>query len=197
MDYNTSRNHLILPEYGRNIQKMVEHAASMDNKEERNKAIQEIINVMGNMNPHLRDINDFKHKLWDQVAQMSDFEMEMDSPYPTPEKETFTSKPNNVPYLKGGLKYKYLGRTILKLINAAIEEEDEEKKSELIRIITNHMKKSYIMWNKDTVDDSVIFEKLDELSKSKLKVEDNTRLTDSRNIFNNRKKKRVVREKVR
>ena len=197
MDYNTSRNHLILPEYGRNIQKMVEYAALMDDKEERKKAVLEIINIMGNMNPHLRDINDFKHKLWDQVAQMSKFEMEIDSPYPTPVKETFTSKPNQIPYIKGKLKYRYLGRTILKLIDAAIEENDEEKKTELIRIITNHMKKSYIMWNKDTVDDSVIFEKLDELSKSKLKVEDNTRLTDSRNIFNNRKKKRVVREKVR
>jgi len=195
MDYNTSRNMLILPEYGRNIQKMVEYAASIEDKEERNKAVQEIINVMGNMNPHLRDINDFKHKLWDQVAQMSKFEMEIDSPFPTPKKETFTSKPKVVPYLKGKLKYKYLGRTILKLIDVALEEKDEEKKAELVKIITNHMKKSYIMWNKDTVEDSVIFEKLDELSKSKLKIDENTRLTDSRNIFGNRKKRRPIREK--
>jgi len=191
MDYNTSRNMLILPEYGRNIQKMVEYASSIEDKEERNKAIQEIVNIMGSANPHLRDIDDFKHKLWDQIAQMSNFEMDIDSPYPIPKKETFTSRPKLVPYVKGRLKYKYLGRTILKLIDVAIEETDEEKKSELVRIISNHMKKSYIMWNKDTVEDSVIFEKLDELSQSKLKVEDNTRLNDSRNVFA-KKKRRIV-----
>ena len=192
MEYNTGRNQLILPEYGRNIQKMVEHAISIEDRDERNKAIQETINVMGNMNPHLRDINDFKHKLWDQIAQMSDFEIDIDSPYPIPKKETFTSKPNTVPYLKGRLKYKYFGRSIVKLIEAATEVEDEEKRSELVRIITNHMKKAYIMWNKDIVEDTVIFEKLEELSKGKLKVEDNARLTESRNIFGKRPKRRII-----
>ncbi|MBN2755814.1 MAG: DUF4290 domain-containing protein [Bacteroidales bacterium] len=197
MDYNTRRNMLILPEYGRNIQKMVEHATSLENREERNKAVNEIINVMGNMNPHLRDVNDFKHKLWDQVAQMANFEIDLDSPYPTPKKETFTAKPNIIPYLHNNLKYRYLGRTIVQLIKAASEFEEGEKKTELIKIITNHMKKSYIMWNKDTVDDSVIFEKLSELSNGKLKVEGDAKLTETKDIFGKkRKKKKIVFEKV-
>jgi len=191
MDYNTSRNMLILPEYGRNVQKMVEYAVLIEDKVERNKAIQEIVNIMGNANPHLRDIDDFKHKLWDQIAQMSKFEMEIDSPYPTPKKETFTAKPKLVPYTKGRLKYRYFGRIITKLIDAAIEEEDENKKSNLVKTIANHMKKLYIMWNKETVDDTVIIEKLGELSNGKLKVEKNAVLTDSKNIFGIRNRKRI------
>ena len=143
MDYSTKRGPLILPEYGRNIQRMVEYIKTIEDREIRNQAAQEIINIMGNMNPHLRDINDFKHKLWDQLAQMSNFDMDIDSPYPTPQKETFESRPNRVSYTTGNLKYRYLGRIMQKLIKAAIKIEDKEKRDELVRIITNHMKKLY------------------------------------------------------
>ena len=142
MEYSTNRNNLILPEYGRNIQKMVEYASGIEDKEKRNLAAQEIINIMGSMNPHLRDINDFKHKLWDQLMLMSDFKIDIESPFPIPEKEFFEEKPKKVEYTGGNLRYKYLGRIMQKLITAATEIEDEEKKAELVKIITNHMKKS-------------------------------------------------------
>ncbi len=188
MEYSTKRVKLILPEYGRNIQKMVEHIKTIEDRETRNIAAQEIINIMGNMNPHLRDINDFKHKLWDHIAQMAEFDLDIDSPYPTPLEETFTSKPNVVPYTEGKLKYKYLGRTMQKLIKAATKIEDKEKQDELVRVITNHMKKLYVIWNKDTVEDSLIFEKLNELSNGKLVVENGTRLTESKDLMNNTRK---------
>ena len=190
MEYSTKREQLILPEYGRNIQNMVEHIKTIRDRDLRNQAAQEIINIMGNMNPHLRDINDFKHKLWDQLAQMALFELDIDSPYPVPQKETFTSKPDTIPYTEGPLRYKYLGRTMQKLIKAATDIEDIEKKNELIRIITNHMKKLYVIWNKDTVEDEHIFEILTELSKGKLEVEDGTRLMESRDLINKKKKVR-------
>lgn len=192
IEYSTRREKLILPEYGRNIQKMVNHIKAINDRDLRNQAAQEIINIMGNMNPHLRDINDFKHKLWDQLAQMADFELDIDSPYPVPLKETFTTKPNQVPYTNGPLKYRYLGRIMQKLIKAATAIEDKDKKDELVRIITNHMKKLYVIWNKDTVEDDFIFEKLRELSEGKLIVEDGTRLMESKDLIS---KKRKIKKK--
>jgi hypothetical protein len=194
MDYSTKRGRLILPEYGRNIQRMVDFIKTIEDRDTRNLAAKEIINIMGNMNPHLRDINDFKHKLWDQLSQMADFDIDIDSPYPTPQKETFEEKPNIVPYTTGPLKYKYLGRIMQKLIKAATLIDDKEKKDELVRIITNHMKKLYMIWNKDTVEDSDIFEKLTELSNGELQVESGTRLMESKEIMNNNKRK--VKKKV-
>ncbi len=189
MDYSTKRERLILPEYGRNVQYMVEHVKKINDRDLRNQAAQEIINVMGNLNPHLRDINDFKHKLWDQLAQMADFDLDIDSPYPTPKKETFEEKPEKVPYVDGPLKYRFLGRTMQKLIKAAVEIEDKEKQDELIIVITNHMKKLYVIWNKDTVEDEYIFEMLSELSNGKLTVEDGTRLMESKDLMQKKKKK--------
>lgn len=192
MDYSTKRGRLILPEYGRNIQRMVEYIKTIEDRELRNQAAQEIINIMGNMNPHLRDINDFKHKLWDQLAQMADFDMDIDFPYPIPQKATFESKPNKVSYTSGDLRYRYLGRIMQKLIKAATKIEDKEKRDELVRIITNHMKKLYMIWNKDTVEDSDIFDKLVELSNGKLSVENGTRLMESKEILS---KKRKIKKK--
>jgi CRISPR/Cas system-associated endonuclease Cas1 len=192
MDYSTKRGRLILPEYGRNIQRMVEYIKTIEDRDLRNQAAQEIINIMGNMNPHLRDINDFKHKLWDQLAQMADFEMDIDFPYPIPQKATFESKPNKVSYTSGDLRYRYLGRIMQKLIKAATKIEDKEKRDELVRIITNHMKKLYMIWNKDTVEDSDIFDKLVELSNGKLSVENGTRLMESKEILS---KKRKIKKK--
>jgi hypothetical protein len=189
MDYSTKRERLILPEYGRNVQYMVEHIKKINDRDLRNQAAQEVINVMGNLNPHLRDINDFKHKLWDQLAQMADFDLDIDSPYPTPKKETFEEKPEKIPYVDGPLKYRFLGRTMQQLIKAAVEIEDKEKQEELIMVITNHMKKLYVIWNKDTVEDDYIFKMLSELSNGKLAVEDGTRLMESKDLMQKKKKK--------
>ena len=195
MEYSTGRNHLILPEYGRNIQKMVEHIITIEDREERNKAAQEIINIMGRMNPHLRDINDFKHKLWDQLLLMSDFKLDIDSPYPTPTRETFEEKPNRIEYTTGKLKYRYLGRIMEKLVRAATELENEEEKAELVKIITNHMKKSYLLWNRDAVEDKVIFDTLKEISNGKLEVEKDAKLSEARDLIGMRRKKKKEKRK--
>ena len=92
LEYNTERTKLIIPEYGRHLHKMIDQALTCDNKDERNKMAKAIIGVMGNLNPHLRDVPDFQHKLWDQLFIMSDFELDVDTPYPLPSKEVFFSK---------------------------------------------------------------------------------------------------------
>lgn len=194
MEYSTERNHLILPEYGRNIQKMVEHIITIEDRDERNKAAQEIINIMGRMNPHLRDINDFKHKLWDQLMLMSDFKLDIDSPYPTPTRETFEEPPKRIGYVTGTLKYRYLGRIMEKLIRAATELENEEEKAELVKIITNHMKKSYLLWNRDVVEDEVIFQTLREISDGKLDVAKDAKLSEAKDLIGRRKKKKDKRK---
>jgi hypothetical protein len=187
-DYNTQRNRLVLPEYGRNIQKMVEHIMTVDDREERNRLARAIITIMGNMNPHLRDIADFKHKLWDHLAIMSNFELDIDSPYETPTITILTDKPKRVPYNTNGVKFKHYGRVIQLMIKEAVKMPEGREKEELIRIIANHMKKSYLTWNKDVVDDEIIFKDLNTLSNGEIRITEGTKLNDSREMFKKKKK---------
>ncbi len=191
MKYNTEKERLILPEYGRNIQEMVNLIKNIEDREERNSAAHYIIDVMGNINPHLRDVNDFKHKLWDQLYQMADFDLDIDSPYPTPVRETFEAKPKQIPYVTEKLHYKYLGRIMQKLIDAAVEIEDKEEQNNLVNLLTTHMKKLYVIWNKDDVNDEYIFDKLNELSKGELQVEKGTKLAESRDFFNMKRRTKL------
>ena len=189
-DYNTSRKMLILPEYGRNIQKMVNHLKTIEDREERNRAARAVISVMGNLNPHLRDINDFKHKLWDHLAIIADFELDIDSPYEWPEQSKLKEKPKTIPYNQHAIRKKHYGRSIVLMIEKAIELEPGEEKEDLIRMIANHMKKSYLTWNREAVSDEEIFLDLKTLSGGKLKVSDDLKLPDTRDILSkNRKKK--------
>jgi len=189
-DYNTSRKNLVLPEYGRNIQKMVNHLATIEDRTERNKAAKTIISVMGNMNPHLRDISDFKHKLWDHLALMSDFTLDIDSPYPTPEQETLLSKPKPVPYIKNRIRYLHYGRVVELIIEKACTIEDQEEKEYLITLIANHMKKSYLMWNLNVAHDSIILKDLEEMSHGKLKVPDGFQLCSSKELLSKPRKRK-------
>lgn len=168
MDYNTQRKHLVLPEYGRHIQQMVDQLLEVEDREERNKTAKAIIAVMGNMNPHLRDINDFKHKLWDHLHIMANFNLDIDSPYPKPEASVIYEKPKQVPYPSHPIKYKHYGRSISLMIEQAIEMEEGELKDALTSLIANHMKKSYLIWNKDSVSDEDIIRDMAELSNGKL-----------------------------
>lgn len=167
MEYNTARTNLIIPEYGRHIQKMVDHCMSIENEKERNEFAQIIIEVMGELNPHLRDIPDFQHKLWDQLFIMSKFKLDVNSPYPIPTQEEVYSKPNKVAYPKDEYKYKYYGKNIRRMIKVALEWEGDKQEG-LVMVIANHMKKCYLIWNKDTVDDKTIFNHLYELSDGKI-----------------------------
>jgi len=170
LEYNAERPHLIIPEYGRHLQKLINQATLIENKEERNKAAKYIIQVMGSLNPHLRDVPDFQHKLWDQIFIMSDFKLDVDSPYPIPTRDVINLKPERLEYPQKNPKYRFYGNNIKYMIDVANSWEDGEMKNALVKVIANHMKKSYLSWNKDTVTDVVIFEHLYELSKGKLNL---------------------------
>ncbi len=184
LEYNTERTGLIIPEYGRHIQKMVDKAINCIDKKERNKMAKAIIGVMGNLNPHLRDVADFQHKLWDQLFIMSGFNLDVDSPFPKPSKEIYEEKPEKLNYPQNHPKYRFYGNNIKKMIDVAISWEEGQMKTELIYVIANHMKKCFLRWNKDSVDDAIIFNHIFELSDGKIKIDKNSKpLTDSKNLI--------------
>lgn len=172
LQYNSDRPDLIIPEYGRHIHLMVKQIIDIKDKNERNKKAKAIIDVMGNLNPHLRDISDFQHKLWDQLFIMSNFKLDVNSPFEKPEAELLSKKPKPMDYPNNPPKYRFYGSNLKKMIDAAINWEDGEMKDALIYNIANHMKKCFLNWNKDTVDDNVIFEHLSELSEGKLFIKE-------------------------
>ena len=170
LEYNSERTSLIIPEYGRHLHKLIDQAMAVEDREERNKFARYIISVMGTMNPHLRDVPDFQHKLWDQIFIMSDFKLDVDSPYPIPSREVLKMKPDPLKYPQNFPKYRFYGNNIKYMIDVANKWEEGELKNALVKVIANHMKKSYLSWNKDTVTDVVIFEHLLELSGGKLNL---------------------------
>lgn len=189
LEYNTERPQLIIPEYGRHIQKMVDHCVSMEDREERNKCAKSIIAVMGNLNPHLRDVPDFQHKLWDQLFIISDFKLDVDAPYPKPSREELAERPEPLNYPQNFPKYRFYGNNIKRMIDVANSWEDGDKKEGLILTIANHMKKSFLNWNKDTVEDDVIFQHLYELSGGKINLRNSDEdLTDSTDLLKNKKR---------
>jgi hypothetical protein len=168
LEYNSDRPLMIIPEYGRHIQKLVDHCVALENDEERKKMANAIVDVMGNLQPHLRDVPDFKHKLWDQLFIMSKFELNVEAPYGIPDKMQLESKPEPLPYPKMASKYRFYGHNIQTMIKVALSWDEGELRTALIFNIANHMKKCYLNWNKDTVDDVVIFKHLKDLSNSKI-----------------------------
>jgi hypothetical protein len=189
-NYNTERKRLVLPEYGRNIQKMVDYILTIEDREERNRAARALISIMGNLNPHLRDISDFKHKLWDHLQIMSDFTLDIDSPYEKPAPEVLFEKPKPIPYSNYNIKFKHYGRITELMIREAINYPEGKEREALIRLIANHMKKCYLTWNREVVTDDIIFEDLKNLSGGKIVIDKEMKLSDSRDILAKTKKKR-------
>ena len=193
MEYNTKVKRLSLPEYGRNIQNMVDHCLTITEREERNHCANSVISIMGNMFPHLRDVNDFKHILWDHLAIMSDFALDIDYPYEVVKRENMYLKPRKLSYPQGPIAYKHYGKILDNMIRKAIQYEDGEQKEYLISLLANHMKKSFLTWNKEVVDDRKIFDDLEHLSKGVIVLdEDNHKLTESKEILS-RKNKNLIR----
>jgi len=187
LEYNSDRTKMIIPEYGRHIQKLVNHCVALPSKEERNTMALAIVDVMGNLQPHLRDVPDFKHKLWDQLFIMSEFNLDVDSPYPQPSKEELQEKPEHLGYPKNASKYRYYGKNIQTMIDVALSWEDGDMKEALIFTIANHMKKCYLNWNKDTVEDSVIYNHLYDLSDGKIDLRNSEEeLAESKNLLKKR-----------
>lgn len=189
LEYNTERPKLNIPDYGRHIQKMVDHAISIEDAEERNKVAKSIIAVMGNLNPHLRDVPDFQHMLWDQLFIISDFKLDVDSPFEKPSPEELAERPAPLEYPQNFPKYRFYGNNIKRMIDVAVSWEEGEKKEGLVLTIANHMKKCFLNWNKDTVDDDVIFNHLFELSEGKLNLKDSDEaLRDSNKLMQHKKR---------
>ncbi len=188
--YNTQKKKLIIPEYGRHIHQMIDQAVSLKDREKRNEMAKAIIGVMGNLNPHLRDVPDFQHKLWAQLFIMSDFQLDVESPYEKPSKDAYEKrKPNKLDYPQNYPKYRFYGNNIKLMIDFAITWDNTDLKGKLILTIANHMKKCFLNWNKDTVEDKVILDHLTEMSDGKLKVSDeDLPLTDSVEFLKTRPK---------
>ncbi len=193
-EYNTSQKKLSLPEYGRHIHKLVDHIMTIEDRDERNRATRSLINVMGNLNPHLRDVADFKHKLWDHLAVISDFKLDIDSPYPTPTKEILTEKPRIVPYNQNNIRYKHYGKVIEDMVKKAADMPDNEEKKVLTEMLANIMKKQYLTWNREAVNDINILKDLSELSRGAINIEvSDLRLSETRDILSkNKKNKKII-----
>ena len=193
MQYNTQQKRLPLPEYGRSIQNMVDHALTIEDRAERQRCAQTIVNVMAWMTPHLRDLPDFRRKLWDHLAIMSDFKLDIDYPCEIIQKERLESKPEPISYPRTSIKYRHYGRTLETLIRKACEFPEGEEKDNLVALICNHMRKDYVTWNKDTVDDAKIAADLYELSDGRLQLTDDLLdLMDYRVEMNYRRPARMV-----
>jgi len=177
MQYNTSRNQLTIAEYGRYIQEMVEHAIQLEDRDERSRAARTIVNAMAILHPQLREIADYKHKLWDHLFIISNFKLDCDSPYPMPDQDTTHVKPDPLPYPRKQIRMRHYGSIIESMIAEAVKMEDGSEKQQVVESIANFMKMSYLTWNRDSVDDEVIREQLREYSGGKLELRDDMKLT--------------------
>ena len=181
MKYNTAQEHLTMPEYGRHVQTMINHAISLTGKKEQQECVDAIISFMGQMNPHLRDIKEFTHKLWDHLHIMSDFQLNVESPYPRPEVEELAKKPDPMKYPGSKIKFSYYGSTIPNMIETALTLEGAEKEV-ITGMIANQMKKSYILFNESSVDNNIIRLHLKQLSNGALELADDFQFIRSASV---------------
>ena len=196
MEYNTQRKKMELPEYGRSVQNMVDHALTIEDRAERQRCANTIINIMGGMFPHLRDVPDFKHKLWDHLAIMADFKLDIDYPFEIVKKEDLVVKPEKLQYPNGALRYRHYGRFLEGMIKKAVEVENEAEKKLLINLLAIQMKKDLNNWNKEGIEDQKIVDDLREYSNGAidLKVED-LRLAEPRGNNNYQQRKQNFQRK--
>ena len=188
MKYNTQQRKLPLPEYGRSVQNMVDHALTIEDREERQRCANTIVNIMGGMFPHLRDVVDFKHKLWDHLAIMSDFKLDIDYPVDIVKKESLEIKPQRIPYSQHDIRFRHYGRFVQDMIKLAADYQEGEERNQLLRMIANHMKRDYVNWNKDGVEDQKILDDLCDLSGGKIKLStEELRLTEQRTFIPRRR----------
>ncbi|MDR2036817.1 MAG: DUF4290 domain-containing protein [Bacteroidales bacterium] len=171
MEYNTSQKKLILPEYGRHVHLMVQYAVQIKDRDERNMAARAIIGVMGNLQPHLRDTPDFKHKLWDHLFIISGFKLDIDAPYPIPSAEELEERPDTVPYPQAHIRQKHYGKILVDMIREAAKIEEPELQHSLVQLLANQMKKTYVAWNRSEVANEQILQDIWDISDGKIKME--------------------------
>lgn len=189
MEYNTSRPRMIIPEYGRNVQKMVDHLQTIEDRTERLKQAENLVEIIGNLNPQMGDVDDARHKLWDHLYIMSDFKLDVDSPFPPPSPEELNEKPALVEYPSTTRTYRHYGNITRKMVEYVAEQPAGEEKEALKEAVANHMKKTYLLWNKDNVDDQVILKEMNALAKGKLQL-DEVNLSEKHELVQNIGKKK-------
>ncbi len=182
-DYNTSRPRLIIPEYGRHVQRMVEHVMEIEDRDQRTRTAKAIIQVIGRLNPQLRNSDNFERTLWDHLYIMSEFKLDVDGPFPKPTPEELESKPNRVPYPQTSIKYGHYGKMVQRMIDQCAALEPGETRDAYTVVIANQMKKQFLAWNRDTVPDPVILKDLGEMSKGKLKVKEDVQLAHTADLL--------------
>ncbi|WP_109695153.1 DUF4290 domain-containing protein [Chitinophaga deserti] len=168
MEYNTARNHLIMREYGRNVQRMIEYILTLKDREHRQEQVSAVIELMGILQPHLRNVEDFRHKLWDHLFLVSDFRLDVDSPYPIPTRETLKSKPERLPYPKKHPRHRHFGKNLERVIDKALEAKNPEMKDGFVQVIGNYMKLAYGNWHKENVHDDAIRAELSAITSGEL-----------------------------
>lgn len=171
MEYNTDRNHLVIQEYGRNVQKMIEYLLTIEDREKRQRNTEVVIELMGMLNPHLRNVEDFRHKLWDHLFLISDFKLDVTSPYPIPTRELLQKKPDTLPYPKKYPKFRHFGKNLETIIDKALHEKDETVREGLTQYIGNYMKLAYTNWHKEAVHDDMITNELADITHGQLYYE--------------------------
>ena len=183
MEYNTQRSQMLLPEYGRNVQNMIAHAMELTDRIERNRAAQAIIEVMGQLNPHLRDVDDFRHKLWTHLFVMSDFKLDVDSPYEIPKPEVLNEKPARMAYPKNKIRYGHYGSYTQRILEESTSITDEKEREYLKNTMANFMKVQFLAHNNDAVENNVIADQLKELSKGELILENPDELVNTNTLL--------------
>lgn len=191
MEYNTTRKRLLIPEYGRNVQKMITWAMEEKDKDERTKIAYLIIDIMAKLNPNVYDTSNYRHKLWDHLFLISDFKLDVDSPFPMPEKELFKEKTERLKYSENNIRFKHYGSNIVKMLEKANEFEEGPEKEALINYLANHLKKSYLLWNRNSVNDELIKDHISLLSNNKINP-DQYELQTTGDILAKTRKRRTV-----
>ncbi len=193
MEYNTTREQMVIPEYGRNIQKMIQYICTIEDREKRTRAAKFIISVMAQMHPGVKESGDYKHKLWDHMVIIADFKLDVDAPYPPPSPLSLSAKPEHLTYHDKEIEFKHYGKNIAQMLEKAIEYPDGPEKDALVHAIANHMKKSYLNWNRESVSDDLIESHLATLSRGQLKLHEDFRFTNTNEILARNKKRKPYR----
>lgn len=183
MKYNTARNKMAIPEYGRNIQKMAHHVAKIEDRKERTAAANHVVEIMANMHPQVREVSDYNHKLWDHLYYIANFELDVDSPFPPPEKETINHQPEKMEYSEDHIRFKHYGKNLEKMIKYAVDLEEGPEKKVITLMIANQMKRSYLNWNRDSVSDRMILNQLEDISGGKLKIDEEVSLVATSEVL--------------
>jgi hypothetical protein len=192
MEYNTQKSKLIIAEYGRNLQQMAQDCTKIEDREQRTRTAEFIVNVMAQMNPKVKESGDYRQKLWDHLHIMADFKLDVDSPYPPPSQEVLRFPHKQIKYQQSNIRYRHYGKNIEMIIEKAVTYEEGPEKEALIKTIANHLKKSYLNWNRNSVDDDVILKNLADLSSNRLQLSEEHKLSHTNEILARNKKKKFI-----